>query len=240
MTEAEWGDCTDPAPMLEFLQSLGLNIRRKVRLFSAACCRRVWHLGTDRRSNHAIEVAERDADGQATRRQRRFAVMAAGLAAGEDWTSQPGCAVATAAMRAVTTPVDGAGAAMLAGWAVAFDARGSQAGETAVQGGLLAEAAAEQAAQADLVRDIFGNPFRGRLVDPRWVSWNDGLVPRLAQSAYDDRQLPVGSLDRSRLAVLADALEDAGCTDRALLDHLRGPEVHVRGCWAVDALLGRT
>jgi hypothetical protein len=49
--------------------------------------------------------------------------------------------------------------------------------------------------------------------------------------------LPRG-LDVARLAVLADALEDPGCADADLLSHLRGPGMHVRGCWAVDLLLG--
>jgi hypothetical protein len=48
-----------------------------------------------------------------------------------------------------------------------------------------------------------------------------------------------GRLDPTRLAVLADALEEAGCADAELLGHLRGPGLHVRGCWAVDSLLGR-
>jgi hypothetical protein len=52
-------------------------------------------------------------------------------------------------------------------------------------------------------------------------------------------QLPAGQLDPTRLAVLADAVEEAGCTDADLLGHLRGPGPHVRGCWAVDLLLGK-
>ena len=54
--------------------------------------------------------------------------------------------------------------------------------------------------------------------------------------AYDDRALPSGHLDPARLAVLADALED---TDEQILGHLRGPGPHVRGCAAVDAVLGK-
>ena len=54
-----------------------------------------------------------------------------------------------------------------------------------------------------------------------------------------NRSLPAGTLDPARLAVLADALEDAGCTDAGLLGHLRGPGPHVRGCWAVDLLIGK-
>jgi hypothetical protein len=63
-------------------------------------------------------------------------------------------------------------------------------------------------------------------------------VVALAQAAYDHRTLPSG-LDRTTLAVLADALEEAGCTDPDLLIHLRGPGPHVRGCWALDLLLGK-
>jgi hypothetical protein len=51
--------------------------------------------------------------------------------------------------------------------------------------------------------------------------------------------MPSGHLDPARLAVLADALEDAGCADADLLGHLRGPGPHIRGCWAVDLLLGK-
>jgi hypothetical protein len=64
-------------------------------------------------------------------------------------------------------------------------------------------------------------------------------VSSLAQAAYDVRLLPSGELDAARLAVLSDALEEAGCTDGALLSHLRGPGPHVRGCWAVDLILGK-
>jgi hypothetical protein len=91
-----------------------------------------------------------------------------------------------------------------------------------------------------LLRDVFGNPFRSApVIDPAWLSWQGGTAPQLARGAYDDRRLPEGTLDPARLAVLADALEDAGCTDAELLGHLRGPGPHVRGCWAVDVVLGR-
>jgi hypothetical protein len=97
----------------------------------------------------------------------------------------------------------------------------------------------EKAAQAALLRDLFGNPFRLAVVDPAWLIWNGRAIPRLAQAAYDERHLPWGGLDNARLGVLADALEDAGCADPALLGHLRSGGEHVRGCFAVDALLGK-
>jgi hypothetical protein len=85
--------------------------------------------------------------------------------------------------------------------------------------------------------DIFGNPFRPITLDTAC------LMPQIiaiAQAACEHRDLPSGQLDPSRLAVLADALEDAGCDDADLLAHLRGPGPHVRGCWALDLILGKS
>src|SRR5262249_55694135 len=93
---------------------------------------------------------------------------------------------------------------------------------------------------ADLLRDLFGNPFRPAAVDPAWLAWNDGVVGRLAEAAYSERESPSGQLSPARLALVADALEDAGCADADLLGHLRSSGPHVRGCWAVDRLSGRT
>jgi hypothetical protein len=89
---------------------------------------------------------------------------------------------------------------------------------------------------AFLVREIFGNPFRSLALDSAWVT---GTVETLAWAAHDERSLPGGTLDSVRLAVLADALEEAGCTESALLEHLRTPGPHFRGCWAVDLLLSK-
>jgi hypothetical protein len=92
--------------------------------------------------------------------------------------------------------------------------------------------AAEQAAQCLLLRDIMGNPFCPVTLDPSWLRWNDGCVPKIAQAIYDERRF-------SDLPILADALEDAGCDNEDLLEHCRRPGEHVRGCWMVDAILGK-
>src|SRR5262245_3229544 len=60
MTEAEWLECTDPAPMLEYIQ--GTVNDRKLRLFMVACCRRIWHLFSEDRDRTAVEIAEQYAD----------------------------------------------------------------------------------------------------------------------------------------------------------------------------------
>jgi hypothetical protein len=64
-------------------------------------------------------------------------------------------------------------------------------------------------------------------------------VRKLAESAYTDRALPERTFDPAHTAILADALENAGCTDADLLGHLRGPGPHVRGCWALDLILSK-
>jgi hypothetical protein len=92
-----------------------------------------------------------------------------------------------------------------------------------------------------VVRDLFGNPFRpSRPLPPAVLAWNDGTVPRLAQAVYEDRKMPEGTFDTARLSILADALLDAGCEDEELIRHCRSEGPHVRGCWAVDLVLGKS
>ena len=89
------------------------------------------------------------------------------------------------------------------------------------------------------IRDIFF-PFDFGGIAPAWLSWNNGTAVKLANAAYEERRLPDGVLDPARIGVLADALEDAGCTNDAMLHHCRQSADHVRGCWVVDAILGKS
>ena len=95
----------------------------------------------------------------------------------------------------------------------------------------------ERQAECHLLREVFGNPFRPVEVGH---AWQTPQVVALAQAAYEQRELPAGTLDPAQLAVLADALEEAGCTGQTILGHLRRPGPHVRGCWVVDLLLGKS
>jgi hypothetical protein len=99
---------------------------------------------------------------------------------------------------------------------------------------------AEQKEQVSLLREVVGDPFRPLALDRSLLTWEGGLIPRLAKAAYEDRLLPEGTLDLVRLGVLADALEEVGCPEAALLAHLRSPGPHVRGCVVVDAVLQRS
>ena len=87
----------------------------------------------------------------------------------------------------------------------------------------------ESANQTDILRDIFGNPFRPLSVNPTWRTFT---VQQLADAIYQEQAF-------DRLPILADALEDAGCDNAELLTHLRQPGEHVRGCWALDLVLGK-
>jgi hypothetical protein len=90
--------------------------------------------------------------------------------------------------------------------------------------------AAEQAA---LIRDIVGNPFRPVMpVECSCLTWNDGAVLKIAKGIYEERAF-------DRMPILADALEDSGCADAAILAHCRSSGPHVRGCWTLDVLFGR-
>jgi hypothetical protein len=103
-----------------------------------------------------------------------------------------------------------------------------------------AAAGMEQTAQAGLLRCIFGNPFPFLRPVALDRSWKTPIALAIAQAAYEDRIVPAGHLDPDKLAVLADALEDAGCDRAELLGHLRESGPHVRGCWVVDLILGKS
>ena len=230
MTEQEWLACTDPAPMLEFL--LDNASARKLRLFAGACCRRIWHLIQDSRSQKALQVTERYADGLVGQSQQVNAAdqaLDAAAADAEGHNGQEADAVAAAAY----TPPHVIASAYAAAWARA-DAI-SLTGSTPQANYEAATRVAftlERAVQADLIRDIFGNPLRSVAVDLACLAWNDGAVRKMAQAIYDERAF-------DRLPLLADALEDAGCTEAEILAHCRGPGPHVRGCWVVDLVLGK-
>jgi len=78
---------------------------------------------------------------------------------------------------------------------------------------------------------------RLRLVTPSraeaaWLDWQGGLVASMADHMNESGEF-------GDMPVLADALEEAGCADADLLAHLRSGGGHLRGCWAVDLLLGK-
>jgi hypothetical protein len=228
--------------MLKFLR--GKASDRKLRLFACACCRRAWDFLPAEESRHAILVAERFADGLASAGELttagRRASRPARDAATRRISNSPGAAGKAAAA------LFGSDAYSRIRAAYAEPSRKGAPRQAAKELGLSAEAAndprdayleaeaREAAEQAALMREVFGNPFRPPPANaPAVLAWRQGAPRRVAESIYTARRF-------EDLPVLADMLEEAGCCDEQLLSHLRGPGPHVRGCVAVDAILGRT
>jgi hypothetical protein len=84
------------------------------------------------------------------------------------------------------------------------------------------------ASQCAVLRCLFGNPFRPVPIQPDWLTGNGGAAHHLAR-VIDDEQRFV------ELPILADALEEAGCSHPDVLSHCR-QQTHTRGCWVLDLL----
>jgi hypothetical protein len=252
VTEAEWLAARRPNRMFAYLHEKATD--RKKHLFACARCRRHWPLLADPRSQRAIEVVESFADGRTSARglkEPRRAARAAGelvrseraaaeaALRGEGRDARPERAVSWGLEQEALALGEREAAAWLA-WRLVggrWDSEEAalQTAEFAAEvAGRRGEETAERAAQCDFLRDLFGNPFRRPSILPEWLTWNYATIVRLARAAYDQRQLPAGKLDNGLLVVLADALEEAGCSGEDILGHLRGPGPHVRGCWPVD------
>lgn len=225
MTEAEWMEDAEDLTSGRF--PLWVQAQpRKLRLLGCALCRRIWELiphELNRQAVLSVEEHPEDVD----REQYPGGVFS------HPELNRALCASSSVEYECVGNP---------AYWAVKYlgrsyykmppgpaiaivAARAQQARHEA--------RADEAAAQAGLFRDIFANPPR-RVSLARWMA---PTVASLALAAYDERFLPSGHLDPARLAVLSDALEEAGCPETELLSHLRSAGPHVLGCWAMDLLL---
>lgn len=212
MIEDEWLTCEDPAPMLEWLR--GWTDHRAARLFVCACCARLEpHFNDNARAVLAV------LEGTADRELRPDEVYAAaGFAQPYGAFSGLHTAVQKALWEAVTTP---AALAAKRTRAYVVDAVRALDGPEA--------RAAEWKRQSDLVRCLFGNPFR---VPPAFApAWRTDTVLAIARHARETRTF-------GGLPVLADALQDAGCDDEPLLAHLRCGGSHAFGCRALETVLG--
>jgi len=255
MTEREWLVCEDWRSMIAFTS--GRWTQRKEMLYVCAGLRSLWDLLYDYGSQFAVEVAERAADRTASSGE---------IAAAEHNAETPtfGYQFESECVRTWNRNDTGVRRLMEMGVFTEEDLRvdgplGDEktrcrllnAAEIAYhvvppfgECGLLQEILRYLSRQDEwpggwLVREILGNPFRSFSIAGSVAVWNDSIISRLAQAAYDDRILPAGTLDNTRLFILADALEEAGCTDEQILTHLRGGGEHYRGCWVIDLLLGK-
>ena len=218
MTEAEWLERAD----FEFLEDMWGVVcgtsDRKSRLFAVAMCRQFYGRFRDERSRTAVEVAERYADGLATEDERMEAYLASNRPEVRPTAPTHGDEplryyAAEAATSAVMMPPD-----LYDSHAFALMALDTVGDDDAWPLAM------------DLLRDIFGNPFRPVTFAPEWRT--DTAVS-LAQQMYESR-------DFGAMPILADALQDAGCDNEDVLAHCRDVnQVHVRGCWVLDLVLGK-
>ena len=212
MTEAEWLETKNPV----FMIALGLAEwdERKVSLAGSHCLRHWWRMLTALQRRY-VEVVEGLAGGEGTTQEaQRLQRRVAEEANGPDFFGAPTMAYADCVVRSFTHPLNRESLCEIFRQIVGMtpDAEDS-----------------ERSWQCQLLRDIFGNPFRPVAFSPEWRT--DTTVP-LAQQMYESRNF-------SAMPILADALQDAGCDDADILDHCRGPGPHVRGCWVVDLVLGK-
>lgn len=211
-----------------------------MRLIAVAVCRNVWHHMTDERSRQAVEIAERLADSTASEEERIHAEAIALQATSDasrklDATSEQLVAnhinhwAATAAS-AVVMPsayMSARRAVDAAAVALAWSQDHSLIAESPFRA--ISEV---EHVYCDMIGEIFCEGFALKRAEESWLSWHAGTIPKLAESIYADRAF-------DRLPILADALEEAGCTDAEILQHCREVGPHVRGCWVVDLLLDK-
>ena len=215
MTEAEWLACDDIRDLLYLCESrltAWSGGDRTPRLLACAACRLEWDAVTDPRARAAVEAAELYCEGGITRKALGKAHQAA-MEAFRDRLRPSEARLRTATAKA-SRPRNPVGAMI----------------ET-----LMAISSGEDNPWCDrlawMFRDVFGpRLFRPVAADPAWLS---PAAVSIAAGIYEHRAF-------DRLPVLADALEEAGCADADVLLHCRTPGEHVRGCWVVDLVLGKS
>jgi hypothetical protein len=210
MDRQQWLECTDARPMLAFLG--GRVSKRRLRLFACACFRRVWDELTEEDSRRAVEFVERYADGE-IQQEDVAAVRTAAYNAASD---ARGCTAVNAAFGVALATEDDVDRIL-------------QAVEDAARADFSPDA---RRVQAELFREIVGDPFIPTPTDLAWLMQAKEQVCKVARSAYQST-----SAEASRM--LADVLEAAGCNYPELLGHLWEEQQHARGCWAVSWVLGK-
>jgi hypothetical protein len=238
MTEQEWLLATDPKSMLEFLR--GKASDRKLRLFACVCCRQLDPTLSDETVRTAIEVTEQWVDGTASQEELEAAWTAIQAVIYQPWMAglEEHRALTIGESKLMIGERKRTWLRRIAKWSsnAVWPGAAFIAAEAPNDSWMLERVVVEEGWKRTLtclLRDVFGPLlFRTITLAPAWLTWHGGLLVSMAQKMYDSR-------DFSDMPVLADALEEAGCTNPDILAHCRGSETHVRGCWIVDLLLGK-
>ena len=214
--------------------SYGLSGERKERLLAVACCRLALASYPDQRLEGVLRMAEEYADGRATAAELREARPEADRVhidlVLKAYEREPGSFEMQ--MRVASAVSIAAEEAGFADESVSRVVSALSDSPFRPYKEYARREANAKSRVAHLLRCIFGNPFHRPAIDPAVLKWHDGTVGRMAQGIYGDHAF-------ARLSILADALLDAGCDDGALIAHCRSNGPHVRGCWAVDLILGK-
>jgi hypothetical protein len=210
-TEEAWQASVNAKAMLNVFK--GKMMSRQRRLFAVALCRQTELYPIDEPWEQILQVGEAYADGKAKKRE-----LEEGRAAAERIRNKRQRVSRTLMADAVASACH----------ALRPDFRCLYCLKEVMKAEGLSYLIKDKRAHCGLVRDIFGNPFATVSFEARSVS---ATARKLAQSMYDERRF-------ADLPVLADALEEGGCTDAAILAHCRDKGDHVRGCWVIDLVLG--
>jgi len=236
MTETDWQTtATGAYDMLRYIRTRTSS--RKLQLLMGAACRLALdHLPAER-VLPILSGVELYAEGLApleTFRQAEFAAQTLERETVQD--ASPRWAAIQALRSAVSSPLDDALNRTI-GWVEAVAAR--DAGE-----GLARAARVVRHRQiCDLFREVIGNPFAARMAVPTWMQSPERSTPgwliRVSEAARNLATALHRDQAYDRFPILADSLEEEGCIDEELLLHMRQPQPHVRGCWALDLILGK-
>jgi hypothetical protein len=242
VTKQEWLTSADPMAMLLHLRANERGRRitmRKLRLFAVSCCRRLLPLTGNPDCERVLELAEQFAeilptDPDLERAVQTIRSMQVAGVPGEGVAAAIECTLGSSTCHEPPIILNQRFyrreyIAHAPFWCAeaAYQHAVYQDPPNAVR--WHQARANEERAQADLLRCIVGKSFRPIACDP---SWRTSIAVGLAEAIYADRAF-------DRLPILADALEEAGCTHPDVLSHCRSDSPHVRGCWVVDLVLGK-
>lgn len=228
LTEEEWQSTPFPS---ELLSHAGRTRQHRLRLFACHCCRRLGALLTRESVRAALATAERFADEKAASeelvagwREVRKALSQAPITTKWEWALNAVLHVTTERFDEYNlyAAAQNAAASLDGDW---INPAGYDGREEALA---KLTRPAEMLWQCSVLRDLF--PWREPTLDPAWLRWQDGEIVRLAGAIRAEERW-------DHLPILCDALEEAGCTDEAILAHARSGGPHFKGCWLADGLL---
>jgi hypothetical protein len=219
MTEEEWLACDDPMEMFFRVVRPMKSSRRRLDLFCIACVRLVWHLLDHPALKLPFDWLEMHPGERVRPRGGHMSDLFQGPAKVlYDWRYRRDLGLNTFAIHIAHDL-----------WAdfyeYAFDNLGKR---STYDLSVLRED--PSVFLPSVTREIFGNPLRSVVFDPEWRTTT---AVAIAHAMYESR-------DFSPMPILADALQDAGCENGDILGHCLGEGTHVRGCWVVDLVLGKS